>query len=104
MFGKKLGNRVDPSITPHGSPQMTPCGTPQRSPQRTPRGSLSRIPRKINSRTPGGSPYTTYTITGTTSITSQQTPLRTTPNLEITITSPGNTSQNSGYVLYSYLN
>ena len=55
MFGKKLGNSVDPSITPHGSPQMTPCGTPHRSPQRTPHGSLSRIPRKIKSRTPRGS-------------------------------------------------
>ena len=109
MFGKKLGNSVDPSITPHGSLQMTPCETPHGTPQGTPRGSLSRIPRKINGRTPCGSSSGTpkrtpeETMQCTTSRTSPRTPQRITPNLEISITSPKNTSQISGYyVLFKF--
>ena len=81
MFEKKLGNRVEPSITLHGTPRGSPHGTPYATPRGSPHGTPSRIPISISHRRHSSSCNASDVI------------LRETTLTKIKITSPETTTQ-----------
>ena len=82
MFAKKLGNRVEPSVTLHGTPRGSPHGTPYATPRGSPHGTpSSRIPIRKSNRRHSSSCNTSDVI------------LRETIITKIEITSPETTTQ-----------